>query len=235
MDKFGRILKGRTFDLSATRRYYSEFYKGSSDAALIRDKYTDLKENPVSKRELAAFVKRARKSEMTEFLKYMKAQAAAGRAPIKMKKGLRDFAAPFGATPPKGSKVAMLPRKFAKGLDLRGGVPKFRTKTLETQIHFLDFLTPDFLDELEEMDEYPDEQRDMLAYAVRNFIQGLPEDSLYSVTLATGDYAKGSTFDKEKIAEFLTDLLMRFVRSKGVQQLADFAVAVNSIKKRAGK
>jgi hypothetical protein len=158
----------------------------------------------------------------------MKGQSAAGRAPVKLKKGLAAFAGGFGGSPPPGSKIAMLPRKFAKGLDLRGGVPKYKTKGLAQQIHFLDFLTPDFLDELEELDETPEEQYDLLETACVNFISGLPDapGTLYSIMMASGEYSGGSTFSADKIGPKLADLLFRFARSKSVQQLSDYAAAV---------
>lgn len=205
-------MRGRKFDLAATERYYSDVFSNKGIKG-----------------------KKSRKSRITDFLKYMKAQSAAGRAPVKLKKGLAAFAAPFGAIPPPGSKVAMLPRKFSRGLDLRGRVPKYKTVSLETQIHFLKYLTPLFLQRLSQLSQ--ESQDEHLYNRTAKFVSGLPEKpgTLYSVTLATGDYAKGSTFDKEKLTEFLVDLLSRFIKSKGVAQLADFAVAVNVITPRKSR
>lgn len=205
MDKRGLVIRGRKFDPKLTARYYAPLFtpaKGKSRNASIK-----------------------------AFAAYFTGQHAAGRVPVKLKKGLDHFAGAFGSRPPKGSKVAMLPRKFSRGLDLRGAVPVLRTKTLETRLYFLDFLTPEWLEEVADLEENPEEQEDAIREQVTRFARKLP-DGLFSVALLTGDYAKGSTFDRKSLINFLTELMMRFVRSKSVAELSDFIIGVNVITKR---
>jgi len=204
MSKGGLILQGRKISYPATARFYAPFYKP---------------------------VKGSGKAGIREFAHYFTGNMHAGRRPILLKKNMAEFAAHFGARPPKGSRIAMLPRKFAEGLDLRGKRPIWRTKNMQSEIWFFDFLTDEWLQEIQDLEDTPQEQRDAIEMEVRKFVNRLPK-GLYSVLLMTGDYGGVSVFDRRELIEFLTDLMMRFIRSKSVEELASFAVGVYVTTKR---
>jgi hypothetical protein len=211
MDDRGRVLSGRRIDVPKTAKLYAQFYKVS---------------------------KTQKRKGLLNFVDYFNGQAAAGRVPIDISRpGAADFAAHFGSHAPKGSKIVMVPRRFAgKELNLKGKVPVLRGRTTDTYIHFLDFITEEWLEELQDYEEEAvEDMLDFIKSEVSKFVMRLPSPAIYSITLATGDYAKGSTFNKAKLIDFLADLILRFVKSKGVQELKDFAVAVNALVKRKAR
>lgn len=198
-------------DISATSKYYSPFYDDifiNSDPK-IRRKY------------------------LLKFVKYYNGQISTGRVPSKIK-NINDvsFAGRFGVHPPEGSKVVFLPKRLArKRISFsKKGVPTVWGATTRTQVYFLDFVTDEWLEELEEL-EAGDmaDLREAIQAEVGKFVRRLPDGAMYSMTLATGDYAKGSTFDKKNLEDKLTDLILSYIRSKGVQELKDFVVAVNAV------
>ncbi len=228
LDKGGRVRKGRALDIQATARYYKEYYKAPKIE--YPDKYR-------TKKVREKYKKAATRKNLLKFVKFFNIQAQTGRVLIKApKQNMRDFAARFGAKAPAGSLVTFVPKKFAgKRISFKGGIPKISAKKTITTVHFLDFLTEEWIDELDGMIEAGENDADILEFISEQtdkFIARLPDNATFSVTLATGDYAKGSTRDKVYLKKFLPDLLLRFVKSKGVAELSDFAVAVNAIQAR---
>lgn len=218
LDGKGRVLKGRKIDIEATEEYYSSYYAPTRERIYFN---SDKEFN------------KARRKTLLNFVDFFNSQTQSGRVPIKRGKASEQLATRFGAITPEGSKAVFLPKKFAgKRISIKGGIPILKTKTTETRVYFIDFITPEFEQEIEDaLDNFAETEEllELIEKYVRPFVDKLPKGAMYSVTLATGDYAKGSTFDKESLIEFLTDLILRFIKSKGVGELKDFAVAVNAV------
>ncbi len=201
-------MKGRKLDVPGTEAFYSRFYSPAKG--------------------------KSRRRAILQFVDYFGAQTSAGRVAVPLKSGMREFAARFGSVPPKGSKVAFIPRSLSR-VSLKGKRPRILGKKTVTTVFFLDFVTDEWVRELAELEESPDELAEAIEAEVSKFVLRLPDAAVYSVTLATGDYAKGSTFSKSKLTDFLVDLILRFIKSKGTDELQDFAVAVNAVSLRKKK
>lgn len=152
--------------------------------------------------------------------------------PVRGTKAARALAghySPGGA--PAGAKAVFLPRAVAGKRVGRGpgGRPTLEGKTSRSTLYFLDFITADFESELEALQEDHADPQDLLA-AIRAhvdpWVAGLGDHAVYTVMLATGDYGKGSEIEKSKLGRFLSELILRFIQSKAVHELADFIIAI---------
>lgn len=212
LDNSGRVRKGSRIDISAT----SEYYKGYYDDIFINS-------DP-----------KVRRKYLLDFVKYFNKQVDTGRSPSRVR-NISDiaFAGRFGVHPPAGSKVVFLPNKYAnKKISYSAkGVPSIRGKNAVSKLYFLDFVTDEWLDELEELEDAdPEDLRAAIEAEVGKFIRRLPDDgALFAIVLATGDLAKGSTHGKRALGEVLVDLIYRVIKSKSSQELKDFIVAVEAI------
>ncbi len=198
-------------DIPATSKYYNEYYD---------DIFINSDQN-------------IRRKHLLKFVDYFNAQISTGRAPTVFKSlNQTAFARRFGVHPPPGSKVIFLPKRFARKRITfdKKGIPTVWGTTTKSRVYFLDFVTDEWLAELEDIGEDETEAlREAIEAEVGKFVLRLPSGAVYSMVLATGDYAKGSTFDKSSLVEKLSDLILSFIKSKGVQELKDFVVAVNAI------
>lgn len=207
MDRKGRVLKGRRINFAATAKLYSPYFKPPKGT------------------------KQAQRKAVGKYAEFYYGHSKAGLKPIRATRNNAKLAKVYGVNTPEGSTVTFLPNKFAgKKVSFENGIPKVTGKSTVTYIHPINFYTPEFLDEIEQIDD-PESQYSQLEEEARKFIQSIPKrkGEMLTIAMATGDYLKGSDFDREDLVKRLAELMQRFVRSKGAQQLGDFVTAVNVI------
>lgn len=225
IDGKGRVLNGRKFDQAATARYYKGQFKAPKGS------------------------KQAQRKALTQFAEFYSGQLKSGRVPVETfkfvkRKGKRvkvanmdvlKLAKAYGLDTPKGSEVTFLPRKFAgKRISFRGGIPTITAKSTVTYVHFIDFLTPEFLESVEKSDD-PESQLSQLREEASKFINRIPhkKGEVLTVAMATGDYLAGSSISRNLLKDRMASLMLSFIKSKGADQLNEFVTAINQIVPKA--
>lgn len=229
LSKRGYIrVKGRE-NLNETLRYYNRLFEIPPKE--IKYFKEDKKKGKI--KEIIEYSDKTKRRELNKFLEYWDNNARSGRLPVKIRgKAYTDFAARFAAAPPPYSKVVMLPKSF-KNIRFKGGKAVIKSDKFIKEVYPLDFITDEFEANLEfiiDQSEPGQDSTDLLIQEIEKYLNpwlaNIPDGKIYALTLATGDYAKGSTFDKETLKEFLIDYILRFIRSKGVAELKNFVAAL---------
>ena len=207
MDKKGRVLKGRRINFAATAKLYSPYFTPPTGSS------------------------KAKRKALGKFAEFYHGHSKAGLKPIRATRNASKLARVYGVETPEGSEITFLPAKFAgKKITFEKGIPRIEGASTVTYVHPINFYTPEFLEEVDEIDD-PDEQFESLLNEASKFIDSIPsrEGEMLTIAMATGDYLKGSDFDRDDLKTRLAELMQRFIRSKGAQQLGDFVTAVNVI------
>jgi hypothetical protein len=218
MDDKGRVLRNRRIDYAATARMYRPYF---TPPRLSKKRGEILKSG------------RARNAAISNFAKFFDGQSKSGRAPIMVNANSVRLAKAYGVETPGGAKMTFLPRKFAgKRISFEGNIPVIRSGNTTTRVYFIDFLDDDFLEGAADLEE--GDTTDLFDYledAARKFVRSIPkrQGEMLTVAMATGDYLAGSDFEREALVLRLANLMLSFIKSKGIDNLAQFVTAVNQI------